>query len=74
MKGVPGLQLKIFANSVTFKDGSRTGRVSIDQVHLDKVPMAPPSGTFFMPPAWTVQPAGTHFNPPAQITIPNDGM
>ena len=74
MKGVPGLQLKIFANSVTFKDGSRTGRVSIDQVHLDKVPMAPPSGTFFMPPAWTVQPAGTKFNPPAQITIPNDGM
>lgn len=74
MKGVPGLQLKIFANSVTFKDGTRTGRVSIDQVHLDKVPMAPPRGVVFMAPAWTVQAAGTKFNPPAQITIPNSGL
>ncbi len=74
MPGVPGLELTVFANSVTFPDGSRTGRVSITQVHLDKVPMPAPSGTVFMPPAWTVQPAGVKFDPPAGITIPNDGM
>jgi hypothetical protein len=74
MPGVPGLELTVFANSATFRDGSRTGRVSITQVHLDKVPMAPPSGTIFMPPAWTIQPPGVQFDPPARITIPNDGM
>ena len=31
-----------------------------------KVPMPPPSGTFFMPPAWTIQPAGVEFDPPGQ--------
>lgn len=74
MPGVAGLELTVFANSATFPDGSRTGRLSITQVHLDKVPMPPPSGTFFMPPAWTVQPHGVHFDPPARIAIPNDGM
>lgn len=81
MKGVTGLELTIFANSVTCPpnavDRSSDGkqcRVSISQVHLDKVPMPPPSGTIFMPPAWTVQTAGVHFNPPARICIPNDGM
>jgi hypothetical protein len=74
MQGVPGLNLTVFANSVTARDGSPTACITISQVHLDKVPMAPPSGTIFMPPAWTIQPAGTHFNPPARITIPNDGM
>jgi hypothetical protein len=74
MQGVPGLNLTVFANSVTARDGSSTACITISQVHLDKVPMAPPSGTIFMPPAWTVQPAGTHFDPPARISIPNDGM
>ncbi|MGH7340131.1 MAG: carboxypeptidase regulatory-like domain-containing protein, partial [Candidatus Rokuibacteriota bacterium] len=74
MPGVDGLELTVFANSATFPGGARTGVVSITQVHLDKVPMPPPSGTFFMPPAWTVQPAGVHFDPPARISIPNDGM
>lgn len=74
MEDVPGLELKVFANSVTFPNGDKTGRLTISQVHLDKVPMPPPSGTFFMPPAWTIQPAGTIFDPPAQISIPNDGM
>ena len=74
MTGVEGLTLKVFANSVTFPDGSKTGGLTISQVHLDKVPMPPPSGTFFMPPAWTIQPAGVVFDPPAQITIPNDGL
>ncbi len=74
MQGVAGLELTVFANSVTCPDGSNQCRVSISQVHLDKVPMPPPSGTFFMPPAWTVQPAGTLFDPPARISIPNDGL
>jgi hypothetical protein len=74
MQGVPGLNLTVFAKSVTSRTGGSTECITISQVHLDKVPMAPPSGTIFMPPAWTIQPAGTHFNPPARITIPNDGM
>jgi hypothetical protein len=74
MPGVPGLELTVFANSVTCRDGSKQCRVTISQVHLDKVPMPPPSGTIFMPPAWTVQPGGTRFHPPARISIPNDGM
>ena len=74
MQGVPGLTLTVFANSVRSRSGGSTECITISQVHLDKVPMAPPSGTIFMPPAWTIQPAGTHFNPPARITIPNDGM
>ncbi|MGH8488731.1 MAG: MopE-related protein [Gammaproteobacteria bacterium] len=81
MKGVPGLELTVFANSVTCPEGTpdrspdgKQCRVIISQVHLDKVPMPPPSGTIFMPPAWTVQPAGVAFNPPARIQIPNDGM
>jgi len=49
-------------------------QVTISQVQLDKVPMPPPSGTLFMPPAWTIQPAGTLFDPPAKISIPNDGL
>jgi hypothetical protein len=74
MPGVLGLTLTVFANSASFPDGSSTGLVSINQVHLDKVPMPPPSGTFFMPPAWTVQPPGVQFDPPARVTIPNDGL
>ncbi len=74
MPGVEGLTLTVFPNSAIFPNGSPTGLLSISQVHLDKVPMPPPSGTIFMPPAWTIQPAGTHFDPPARITIPNDGL
>ncbi len=81
MNGVAGLELTVFANSVTCPEGTpdrspdgKQCRVSISQVHLDKVPMPPPSGTIFMPPAWTIQPAGVQFNPPARICIPNDGL
>ncbi|MFQ6030040.1 MAG: carboxypeptidase-like regulatory domain-containing protein, partial [Dehalococcoidia bacterium] len=74
MANVPGLSLTVFANSATFPDGSKTGRVTITQVHLDKIPMPPPNGSVFMPPAWTIQPAGVTFDPPARITIPNDGL
>lgn len=74
MAGVEGLALTVFAGSTTFPDGSPTGRLTISQVHLDKVPMEPPSGTLFMPPAWTIQPTGVTFDPPARIVIPNDGL
>lgn len=74
MPGVAGLELTVFPNSATFPGGARTGQLTISQVHLDKVPMPPPSGTIFMPPAWTIQPAGVIFDPPARISIPNDGL
>ena len=81
MPDVAGLELTVFANSVTCPPGtldrSPDGtqcRVSISQVHLDKVPMPPPNGSFFMAPTWTVQPAGVSFDPPARIAIPNDGL
>jgi hypothetical protein len=74
MEGVEGFSLTVFANSATFPDGSKVGRITVSQVHLDKVPMAPPGGTIFMPPAWTLQPPGVHFNPPIRVTIPNNGL
>ncbi|HEX4954148.1 MAG TPA: PKD domain-containing protein [Thermoanaerobaculia bacterium] len=70
--GIPGGSLTVFANSVSFPDGSRTGMISITQVHYDKVPMIAPMGSNFML-AWTVQPPGAHFDPPARIQIPNMG-
>ena len=74
MQGVAGLSLTVFANSVTCPDGSSQCLVSISQVHSDKVPMPPPGGRPFIPPAWTIQPAGVHFDPPAQVTLPNNGL
>ena len=74
MEGVEGLELTVFAGSTTFPDGSSTGQLSISQVHLDKVPMAPPNGGLFLPPAWTLQPAGVVFDPPARIRLPNNGL
>ena len=73
MPDVDGLELTVFANSVTCPDGSTQCQVSISQVHMDKVPMVPPGGRIFAP-AWTIQPAGTHFDPPARIQIPNGGL
>lgn len=74
MPGVPGLSLTVFANSTTFPDGSPSGQLSISQVHQDKIPMPPPNGGVFTPPAWTIQPAGVKFDPPARITLPNNGQ
>ena len=74
MRGVPGLAMTIFANSVQCPGGASTCRVTISQVHLDKVPMPPPNGNLFMPPAWTIQPHGVHFTKPARMTIPNNGL
>ena len=72
MKGVPGVLFTVFAHSATFPDGSKVGRMSVSQVHSDKVPMPPPNGTapqLF----WTVQPPRVKFDPPMRITIPNTG-
>ena len=74
MTGVAGFSLTVFANSVTFPDGSSTGQLIVSQVHLDKVPMPPPGGSVFMAPAWTLQPAGVQFDPPIRVTIPNNGQ
>ncbi len=72
LEGVPGAELTVRANSVTFPDGSPTGELSVTQVHSDKVPMVPPLGSSFML-AWTIQPPGVKFDPPARIAIPNFG-
>jgi hypothetical protein len=74
MKGVPGVQYKVFAHSVTFPDGSHTGSIRLSQVHADRVPMAPPNGGAPSLAA-TLQPAGVAFDPPVQIQVPNiDGL
>lgn len=71
---VPGFSLTVKANSVTFPNGDKQGRISVTQVHADKVPMVPQIGQqprFIV----TIQPPGTVFDPPAPLTIPNvDGL
>jgi len=71
---VPGFEIMIKANSVTFPDSSKEGYISVTQVHADKVPMVPQIGQqprFII----TIQPPGAVFDPPAPITLPNvDGL
>ena len=71
---VPGFELTVKANSVTFPNGDNQGRISVTQVHADKVPMVPQIGQqprFIV----TIQPPGTVFDPPAPLKIPNvDGL
>lgn len=74
MADIQGVELTIFANSLTCPNGSSQCVVSISQVTRDRLPMAPPEG---LTPgfAWTVQPSGALFDPPARIRIPNvDGL
>jgi hypothetical protein len=70
VSNVPGFSLDIAPGSVTFRDGSQTGSVSVTQVHRDKVPMPPPNG---LNPklVFTIQPPGAVFDPPAPISYPN---
>jgi len=74
MNGVPGVLFTVLAHSATFPDGSKIGKLSVSQVHSDKVPMPPPNGTapkLF----WTVQPPRVKFDPPMRVQIPNtDGL
>lgn len=72
MPGIEGYEMKIFANSVTFPDGSKQGPVVVSPIAGDKLPMTPPGGyAGFMAPAATIQPSGTRFDPPAQLKLPN---
>ena len=74
MTGVAGLVYTVAPNSVTFPDGSKVGRLTLSQVHGDRVPMTPPNGTAPRL-VGTLQPAGVLFNPPIQIQLPNtDGL
>ncbi len=74
MQDVPGYQMTIFANSAKFPDGSTSGRMSLSQVHSDKVPMIPPNGSAPKYPG-TLQPPGVIFNPPIRVQFPNtDGL
>ncbi len=66
MKGVPGVAFTVFARSVSFADGKKEGRLSLSQVHADKVPMPPANGTAPTL-VWTLQPAGTRFDPPIRV-------
>ena len=67
---VPGFALDVKAGSVTFPDGSKTGKLSVTVVNNDKVPMSPPNG---MQPQFivTIQPVGARFEPAASLTLPN---
>ncbi len=74
MKGVAGVAYTVFAHSATFPDGSTVGRVTLSQVHADKVPMPPPNGSAPRL-VGTLQPAGIKFNPPIRMQLPNtDGL
>ncbi|MBB3122418.1 Ig-like domain-containing protein [Pseudoduganella violacea] len=72
MPGFEGYEMTVFANSVTFPDGSKTGPLVVSPISFDKLPMTPPGGyAGFMAPAATIQPSGTRFDPPVQLKIPN---
>src|SRR5947209_8067582 len=70
MTGHPGVAYPASAHSATFAEASRVGRLTLSQVHGDKVPMAPPNGTA---PGivGTLQPARVKCNPPIRIQVPN---
>jgi hypothetical protein len=72
MPGFEGYEMTVFANSVTFPDGSKTGPLVVSPISLDKLPMSPPGGyAGFMAPAATLQPSGTRFDPPVRLKLPN---
>ncbi|MEM7244303.1 MAG: carboxypeptidase regulatory-like domain-containing protein [Acidobacteriota bacterium] len=70
LSSLPGVELSIEAGSATFPDGGSSGLVSLTQVNVDRIPMAPGAG--LQPSlAFTLQPGGTHFDPPVRVTVPN---
>lgn len=74
LKGVPGVLYTVFAHSATFPDGSKVGRLTLSQVHADKVPMVPPNGTAPRL-VGTLQPSRVKFDPPIRVQFPNtDGL
>ncbi len=67
---VPRFRLRIFPHSTKFAGEARPGKVTVTQVHSDRIPMAPADGlqpTLIL----TIQPPNVAFDPPAQIAYPN---
>ena len=76
--GIDGLKMVVKAGTtITLADGRRVGPndpgsvvLSINQVHVDKIPMPMPDGA--SPPfAWTFQPGGSKFDIPVRVEYPN---
>ena len=74
--GLEGFELVVAAGTeVVLTDGTIASpatpvTLSVNQVHLDEIPMPLPDGA--RPPfAWTLQPGGAHFDPPVQVRYPN---
>ena len=72
IKGVPGAELRVFANSVVCPDGEPTCELTWSQVRGERVPDPPPLGSSFSL-VWTLQPSGVRFDPPARVCVPNEG-
>jgi hypothetical protein len=71
---IPGFQLKIPAGSAIFPPDMDDHRITVTQVHTDKIPMPPGEG---MQPRFIISigPPQVKFDPPAPITYPNvDGL
>ncbi len=71
MKGLPGVEYTVFANSATLPNGDKyIGPLMLTQIPADRVPMPPPDGT--SPTLFsTLQPANIHFDPPVKMKLPN---
>jgi murein DD-endopeptidase MepM/ murein hydrolase activator NlpD len=75
IRGIDGLKLLVKGGSMTRANGTRPSEsdpetLTLNQVHVDKVPMPMPDGV--LPGvASTLQPAGAHFDPPIEVTYPN---
>lgn len=75
VEGVEGVKFTVKAGSVTLHDGTRPSPqkpalLSVDQVHIDNLPMPLPDGTSSLF-AWTFQPPEMHLDPPAAVELPN---
>jgi|GEM_PF-3244127 len=75
VQGLEGVEFSIEAGSVTLADGSMPSpdnpvTLSLDQVHVDNLPMPLPDGIAFLF-AWTLQPPSMILNPPATVQLPN---
>lgn len=70
LRANPGWQLYVQPGQAIFPNGTRTGKLWVTSVPIDKVPMPPADGKYasvFV----AVEPPMVKFNPPAQVTFPN---
>ena len=75
VEGIDGVEFEIVAGSVVLEDGSIPSpsdplTISLNQVHIDNLPMPLPDGTASLF-AWTLQPPNMHMDPPARVELPN---